>query len=362
MIQKLDKIVEGAARNRYYFPTACRPRRRSASFIRSQRAPAVPVARRDFLDVLDAPLLNQEIRQKIGDLLQPLGFAARRKQHLAEGQIGDRPRQPKTQLRIGRIAQIERTVRFRAPAARCSPQSRAGEDRATGGDGSSSSKNSTAPRRKARSSFKRTISNRRRPASGCPCGRPDTGAAPYRRSRVQPVLTIPFSLASTTPNSLPVAHHLGRSFLCSGPQRCAGAVRRRAATPPEAETAAIDPAACYYYHFRAAKRAARLMILKLKRTPGIYLVGFMGSGKSTVGRALADELGWAFTDLDEEIEAREKIHHRGNFRYAWRSGFPGSRNRGSEGPCANGAVRPAAGDRAWRRCVFNRRKFRAGVE
>jgi shikimate kinase len=48
------------------------------------------------------------------------------------------------------------------------------------------------------------------------------------------------------------------------------------------------------------------MILKLKRTPGIYLTGFMGSGKTTVGRALADELGWMFVDLDEEIEAREK--------------------------------------------------------
>src|SRR5579862_9900078 len=47
------------------------------------------------------------------------------------------------------------------------------------------------------------------------------------------------------------------------------------------------------------------MILKLKRTPGIYLVGFMGSGKSTVGRALADELGWSFFDLDDEIERRE---------------------------------------------------------
>jgi len=47
------------------------------------------------------------------------------------------------------------------------------------------------------------------------------------------------------------------------------------------------------------------MILKLKRTPGIYLVGFMGSGKSTVGRALAEELGWRFADLDEDIEKRE---------------------------------------------------------
>jgi shikimate kinase len=47
------------------------------------------------------------------------------------------------------------------------------------------------------------------------------------------------------------------------------------------------------------------MILKLKRTPGIYLVGFMGSGKSTIGAALADELGWNFVDLDEEIEKIE---------------------------------------------------------
>ncbi|HFB97988.1 MAG TPA: shikimate kinase [Bryobacterales bacterium] len=46
------------------------------------------------------------------------------------------------------------------------------------------------------------------------------------------------------------------------------------------------------------------MILKLKRTPGLYLVGFMGCGKTTVGRRLADELGWRFADVDEEIEAK----------------------------------------------------------
>jgi len=44
------------------------------------------------------------------------------------------------------------------------------------------------------------------------------------------------------------------------------------------------------------------MILKLKRTPGIYLVGFMGCGKTTVGRLLARELGWPFADLDDDIE------------------------------------------------------------
>jgi shikimate kinase len=44
------------------------------------------------------------------------------------------------------------------------------------------------------------------------------------------------------------------------------------------------------------------MLLKLKRTPGLYLIGFMGSGKSAVGRLLADELGWSFADIDEDIE------------------------------------------------------------
>jgi shikimate kinase len=36
----------------------------------------------------------------------------------------------------------------------------------------------------------------------------------------------------------------------------------------------------------------------------LLLVGFMGSGKSTVGARLASELGWEYADLDEEIEAR----------------------------------------------------------
>lgn len=31
----------------------------------------------------------------------------------------------------------------------------------------------------------------------------------------------------------------------------------------------------------------------------IYLVGYMGAGKTTVGRLLAEKLGWRFVDLDE---------------------------------------------------------------
>jgi shikimate kinase len=49
------------------------------------------------------------------------------------------------------------------------------------------------------------------------------------------------------------------------------------------------------------------MNLRLKHAPGIYLVGFMGSGKTTIGRLLAARLGWNFADLDEEIEAAQRI-------------------------------------------------------
>ena len=36
----------------------------------------------------------------------------------------------------------------------------------------------------------------------------------------------------------------------------------------------------------------------------IVLMGFMGAGKTTVGRMLADSLGWEFLDLDAHIEQR----------------------------------------------------------
>lgn len=38
----------------------------------------------------------------------------------------------------------------------------------------------------------------------------------------------------------------------------------------------------------------------------VYLVGFMGAGKSTVARALARRLDWRVEDIDERIEREER--------------------------------------------------------
>jgi shikimate kinase len=40
------------------------------------------------------------------------------------------------------------------------------------------------------------------------------------------------------------------------------------------------------------------------RTRAVFLVGFMGAGKTSVGILLGQRLGWRFVDLDRQIEAR----------------------------------------------------------
>lgn len=47
----------------------------------------------------------------------------------------------------------------------------------------------------------------------------------------------------------------------------------------------------------------------------IYLIGFMGSGKSTFGKKLAKELGLPFIDLDKEIELKAKCSISDIFKY-----------------------------------------------
>jgi len=48
-------------------------------------------------------------------------------------------------------------------------------------------------------------------------------------------------------------------------------------------------------------------VAKARPPQRIVLVGFMGSGKTTVGAALARRLGWEFLDLDRWIEDRHAL-------------------------------------------------------
>ncbi|MGD0416689.1 MAG: shikimate kinase [Terriglobales bacterium] len=53
----------------------------------------------------------------------------------------------------------------------------------------------------------------------------------------------------------------------------------------------------------------------------VFLVGFMASGKSSVGQELARRLGWDFVDLDARIEFRERQTVPEIFRERGEPGF-----------------------------------------
>ena len=59
----------------------------------------------------------------------------------------------------------------------------------------------------------------------------------------------------------------------------------------------------------------------------IVLVGFMGAGKTTLGRALAVRLGWPFKDLDDLIVQREERSVEQIFRDSGESYFRQIENR-----------------------------------
>ena len=59
----------------------------------------------------------------------------------------------------------------------------------------------------------------------------------------------------------------------------------------------------------------------------IALIGFMGSGKSTIGRVLAKYLDMKFIDIDKMISAREKKKTPKNFGEKGRSLFQKIRER-----------------------------------
>jgi shikimate kinase len=57
------------------------------------------------------------------------------------------------------------------------------------------------------------------------------------------------------------------------------------------------------------------------KTRAVFLVGYMGAGKSSVGRFLSKRLGWRFVDLDRQIEVRAGNTVAYIFKYAGEEAF-----------------------------------------
>lgn len=53
----------------------------------------------------------------------------------------------------------------------------------------------------------------------------------------------------------------------------------------------------------------------------VFLIGFMGAGKTSAGKALAALLGWRFQDLDDLIESREGANVAAIFAEKGEAGF-----------------------------------------
>lgn len=53
----------------------------------------------------------------------------------------------------------------------------------------------------------------------------------------------------------------------------------------------------------------------------VFLIGFMGSGKSTIGKKIATELGYSFIDLDKEVEHHAQCSISDIFKYLGESTF-----------------------------------------
>ena len=211
---------------------------------------------------------------------------------------------------------------------------------------------------------------------------PRPGAGPARRSR------------GRTGRLRPLARPASAGCGASRGRRCRRRRARRGATrpsacssPSSARGAARSPRAPQTSHGNVARSTSTLMTPVETRTgqgakkldrrfwvarpirvdspamapadddAPIFLIGFMASGKTTVGRLLAERLGWAFVDLDKVIEDGGRARPcRTSSR---RRGRPGS---GSARPrrCARWRAagrrwsRPAAARlaarRTWRRC------------
>jgi shikimate kinase len=74
---------------------------------------------------------------------------------------------------------------------------------------------------------------------------------------------------------------------------------------------------------RPASRPAATPLARdrVREAGAVFLVGFMGAGKTTVGRALSRRLGLPFEDLDDRIQRREGKTIEQIFRQSGEAGF-----------------------------------------
>jgi shikimate kinase len=71
---------------------------------------------------------------------------------------------------------------------------------------------------------------------------------------------------------------------------------------------------------RVRSKPASAKLAGLPRN-SVFLVGFMGAGKTSVGRALGQRLNWIFEDLDDRIQVREGRTVAEIFRASGESAF-----------------------------------------
>ncbi|MEK7474531.1 MAG: shikimate kinase [Candidatus Coatesbacteria bacterium] len=89
----------------------------------------------------------------------------------------------------------------------------------------------------------------------------------------------------------------------------------------------------------------------------VILTGFMGSGKTTVGRVLARRIGWRFLDLDREVERRAGMSVAAIFRRRGEEAFRAAEYAAIRGLCrrrcrvvaVGGGAPVSARNRAWLR-------------
>ncbi|WP_034855333.1 shikimate kinase [Ignatzschineria larvae] len=89
----------------------------------------------------------------------------------------------------------------------------------------------------------------------------------------------------------------------------------------------------------------------------IYLIGPMGSGKSTVGRLLAQTIGYEFADSDHHVEASTGVNIPYIFEMEGEAGFRDRESRAIEELCCKEKIVLATGGGAVLR-FENRQKLR----